>query len=322
MKKGIIPAILIMLGAISQPAFTQKVKYHWDNDQNSVTLLKSLAGKPDLTVWRFNYGPVQKPFFHPVYSPDGTLLSADAPPDHPWHLGQWFCWKYINKLNYWEYAGDPQKAESEGRTDVLSNQITAKRNGQAKIVMKIAYHPWAEPDSVVMTETRTILVTAPARDGSYSMYYDLAFQALTDVVLDRTPVQTNAAGVTWGGYAGLSMRFDQRLKEPVYFSEKRDSVINGEGNGWVAANLKTEAGKTVQLIMFDHPGNPRYPSPWYTINRPKEKFWFFSPALLYQSALELKAGAKMHLRYRVLIPAKPLTKEDILRTAGSSRRIS
>jgi hypothetical protein len=139
----------------------------------------------------------------------------------------------------------------------------------------------------------------------------MVFTAITDVVLDRTPPQTSPNGVSWGGYAGLSMRFDQKLSNPVYFSGTQDSVINGMGNSWVAATLSTPGGKKVQMVILDDPSNPRYPSVWYTINRPNDRFWFFSPALLYHSSMELKAGDKMRLRYRVLVPAEPLTRAEI-----------
>jgi len=270
-----------------------------------------MPGQGEFLLWKLNFNPELKPFFHPLCSPDGTLLTAEAPADHLWHLGQWFCWKFINKLNYWEYTGDPKKAVSEGRTSLRSTKIRTIRNGKASIVMKLEYYPWDQPDKVVMKESRRILVSAPCKDGSYSIDYDMIFTPVTDVFLDRTPVQTNAGGVTWGGYAGLSMRFDQKLSNPVYFSAMRDSVINGEGNAWVAVNLTAVNGKKVQMVILDHSFNPRYPSPWYTINRPDDRFWFFSPALLYDSAMELKAGVPMRLRYRILMPAVPMTREEI-----------
>ena len=291
--------------------FGQKAAYTWIKDSKSVALIKSMPGQPEFILWKLNLNPDFKPFFHPVCSPDGTVLTAEVPADHPWHLGQWFCWKYINKLNYWEYTGDPKKAISEGRTEVKTIDVKTKRQGDARVVMKILYHAWDKPDEMVMVEKRTIKMSAPEADGSYYFDYDMIFVPLVDVVLDRTPVQTNAAGVTWGGYAGLSMRFDQKLSDPRYFSDKRDSVVNGEGNPYVAANLKTPEGKTVQMVIIDHPDNPRYPSAWYTINRPNDRFWFFSPALLYHSSLELKSGKPMRLRYRVLMPAVPLTREQI-----------
>ncbi|MFA6483753.1 MAG: DUF6807 family protein, partial [Bacteroidales bacterium] len=277
MKKTICLTILILLFTYWFTGYCQKVSYDWRIDPVSVGLVKILNDKEDFLLWKLNFGPELKPFFHPVSSPNGTLLTAEAPPDHKWHLGLWFCWKYINKLNYWEFTGDPKNAVSEGRTEVKKIRIMTFRNSNAKIILHIDYHPWNQPGEIAMQETRTIRVSAPASDGSYAIGYDMVFTPLVDVTLDRTPVQTNASGVTWGGYAGLSMRFDQDLSNPRYFSATRDSVINGEGNPWVAANLTTPDNQTVQMVILDHPSNPRYPSAWYTINRPTDRFWFFSP---------------------------------------------
>ena len=301
---------LLALIFISQAGqlVAQNDNYRWEKNSVSVALKKTPAGKAEFTLWQLNFDPGLKPFFHPVSSPDGTLLTAEAPPDHPWHLGLWFCWKYINKLNYWEFTGDPKLAVSEGRTDVQQIKVKTHRDGAAYIQMHINYHPSAEPGNVVMNETRTIRVSAPDKSGSYSINFDMTFEARQDLVLDRTPPQFNAAGIKWGGYAGLSMRFDTKLSDPVYFSESSDSVSSGEHHPYVAANLKTPEGKTVQAIIFDHPANPRYPSAWYTINRPNDRFWFFTPALLYDDKLEMKKGEKMRLRYRVLVPAEPLGK--------------
>jgi hypothetical protein len=322
MKKIFAISLILCLAGFTHSVNCQNsvASYKWKKDSVSIALIKISAGHPEFILWKMNYNPDFKPFFHPVSSPDGTLLTAEAPDDHLWHLGQWFCWKYINKLNYWEYEGDPKKAVSEGRTEIKTRDIKTKRQGEARVVMKILYHPWDKPDEIVMVEKRTIKMSAPEADGSYYFEYDMIFVPLVDVLLDRTPVQTNASGVTWGGYAGLSMRFDQKLSDPKYFSDKRDSVINGEGNPYVAANLKTPEGKTVQLVIVDHPDNPRYPSAWYTINRPNDRFWFFSPALLYHSSMELKAGKPMRLRYKVIMPAVPLTSEQIGQMAEGKRQ--
>jgi hypothetical protein len=303
MKRYLLLVLFFMSLQFGLQAQHRSVGYRWEKDSVSVALIKQPAEGREFALWQLNLDPRLKPFFHPVSSPDGTLLTAEAPPDHPWHLGLWFCWKYINKLNYWEFTGDPKMAVSEGRTDVKQIRIDTRRNGSAVIRLQIDYHPWTEPSNVVMTESRTITVSTPDKSGSYSIYFDMAFEARQDLVLDRTPPQINAAGVKWGGYAGLSMRFDTKLSDPDYFSELSDSVSSGENHPFVAANLKTPAGKTVQAVIFDHPDNPRHPSAWYTINRPNDRFWFFTPALLYNSAMEMKKGEKMRLRYRVLIPS-------------------
>src|SRR5256885_281344 len=46
-------------------------------------------------LWQFNFDPQKgKPFFHPLATTNGTVLTNFKPEDHPWHYGLWFSWKY------------------------------------------------------------------------------------------------------------------------------------------------------------------------------------------------------------------------------------
>ncbi len=310
MNRVICLSLFLSIAALQGPG-QGKPAYTWHRTPESLALYRNISGESGQMVWQFNFKPGWRTFFHPVYNPDGVLLTAEAPKDHPWHLGLWFCWKYINGLNYWEYTGDPKNGISEGKTDIRQMTIRTRGKGSAWIRMKIDYHPWLQSDSVVLSEVRAIHAGRPQTDGSYCIDYEHIFTAIRDVVLDRTPPQTNAQGLRWGGYAGLCVRFDQNLSNPSYFSSQSDSMDSGERAPWVAANLKAPNGKTVQMVLFDHPGNVRFPTPWYVINRPNDRFWYFNAALLYHEPLRLQAGEKMRLKYRVLVPAKPLMREEI-----------
>jgi hypothetical protein len=288
--------------------------YEWQKSTNSLALIKSIEGKGPQMIWQFNYPEGKRTFFHPVYSPNGTLLTAEAPADHRWHLGLWFCWKYINGLNYWEYSGDPKNEVSEGKTDTKEIKIRTRKDGSALIDMKISYHPWDSAQAIVMEESRTMVMNAPDKEGSWSMDFIQEIQAVKDVLLERTPPQTSPNGVSWGGYAGLSVRFDQSLSHPVYFSQELDSMVSGNRTPWVAANLLNKEGKPVQMVIIEDHTNLRYPTPWYCINRPAEKFWYYNAALLYHEGLALKAGEKFKLRYRILFPSSPLTRDQIEKT--------
>ena len=296
----------------SWPGYGQgRNTYSWEHTPENLALYRETQGSQKQLIWQFNFIPGLKTFFHPVYNADRVMLTAEAPRDHPWHLGLWFCWKYINGLNYWEFTGDAKLRISEGKTDIRNMKLVTRKDGSARIILKINYHPWEQPDSVALSEMRIIRTSAPQSDGSYWMDFEHRFTALKEVLLDRTPPQTNSQGVRWGGYAGLCVRFDQSLSDPSYFSAQSDSMDSGERATWVAANLKTPDGKTAQMILFDSPGNARYPTPWYVINRPNDRFWYFNAAILYHEPMELQAGEKMILRYRVIIPAEPLTREEV-----------
>ena len=292
---------LLILASSGANGQAGRDSHYWKQDDISLTLKRVDPNLEDQTIWTYHFDPRYKPFFHPLYSPDGILITSEAPADHPWHLGLWFCWKYINGLNYWEYQGDPKLGISEGRTNLLETRIRKRRNGSARITQQLIYHPWNQMDQPVMKETRITTVSAPNRERGYLIGMEHEFTALADVLLDRTPVQTNAEGITWGGYAGLSIRFDGNLSSPSYFSASSDSVVSGERASWVSARLEAPDGRQVQVTILEDSRNPRHPTPWYCINRPAQRFWFYSPAILYHEPMALKKGDKLVLRYHVQV---------------------
>lgn len=267
----------------------------------------SVTGK--FGTYQFHHD--RKPHFHPLFSPNGTVLTAESPVDHLWHMGLWFSWKFIDGLNYWEYTGDPARHISEGMTDIQSVKSDSTKNGSYKFDLKIIYHPWEKKDQPVMKEVQKIIISAPKADKSYWIDYDLTFTALKDLLLDRTPIPGEPGGQSWGGYSGMSLRLNTEFKNIRYFSQENETVVYGDRNRWVACEFDNGKGERGQVILFDNSDNPRYPSPWYCINDSATPMYYFSPALLYKEPLKLKKDEVLHLKYRIYLPARLLTKEEI-----------
>ena len=47
-----------------------------------------------------------RPYVHPLTTPAGSVLSVEAPADHPWHHALWFTIKFVNGENFWEEYGE------------------------------------------------------------------------------------------------------------------------------------------------------------------------------------------------------------------------
>ena len=135
---------------------------------------KSLTASCDGQIlWQFHFDQDQhKPFFHPVAAPGTGVLTWNSPPDHHWHHGLWFSWKYINKVNYWEING--RTGSPDGKTRWQMDKIDTAGDGSAKIHMLLTYGPG---DQTLLTEDRTISISPPAADGSYHMDWTCAFKA-------------------------------------------------------------------------------------------------------------------------------------------------
>jgi hypothetical protein len=280
-------------------------KLAWQKDKNSVTLLNN--GK---IVWQHHFDKAEgKPYFHPLSTIDGSVLTGLRPEDHPWHRAVWFSWKYINGLNYWEE--DPKTGKSEGITELKSLKYELGKDFGAEFKMELSYHP--PTGSELLKEARSIRLSAPAADGSYFMDWECTFTALADeVLLDRTPLPGEADGKTWGGYAGFSARLNLQLSDVKAINDSGETGnLHGKSSKWVTFEGNNLKSQLVSMTIFDHPSNLNYPNKWYISNDPATPFYYFSPAPIFDKKLVMKKGDKLHLKYRLLVSSGEINQEKI-----------
>ena len=271
-----------------------KPMYSWSETDTTFALLNHKE-----IVWQFNYNDrFQRPYFHPL-SVNNTMITCVSPPDHPWHLGMWFCWKYINGLNYWEYLNENRSAKtgykSEGATEIVGSKVIHNADFSSDISMQINYHPLK--GETVLKEERNYHVSVPAKDGSYIIQEDHLFKVLADsVVLDRTPVSIKGGRVQ-GGYAGLSVRFNQDFTAPELRSSS-DSAQCAKCT-WQYYGFQSLTGKKVGITIEQDPMYSPPTSSWYIINDPLIPFFYYSPACIFDHEVTLKKGETMRLRYTI-----------------------
>jgi type 1 glutamine amidotransferase len=283
--------------------------WRWEKADGRSLALTGPAG----VVWRLLYdSSLDTPYFHPLATVDGRVLTWDRPPDHPWHHGLWFSWKFINKVNYWEI--DAATGRRAGRTSWRLPQIEAREDRSARIDLDLSYRPAGEA-APVLTERRTVEVSTPDRDGAYTIDWTCVFTAARSVVLDRTPLLGEPEGQTWGGYAGLSVRLAPDLADPQAVSSDgpvsalADDRYRGRHTAMDYAALV--GGQPAGIAVCDHPDNPRAPTPWYVIR--SAEMSFFTPAILCYEPMTLEAGRTLALRYRVIVHSGRFNAERLRR---------
>jgi hypothetical protein len=260
--------------------------------------------KGERIVWQHCHSKAEgKPYFHPVNLVNGVPLTWLRPPDHLWHRGLWFSWKTINGLNYW----DPD-TDAEGWSDLADCKISFPDvDRTCKLEMTITYHP--KDKAAVLAETRKLTVGSPGGDGGYEIDWHSVFKAgEAEVILDRTPIPGQKDGVAWGGYGGLSVRIAKGLLNWQVINSEQQKDLEGHGKTarWMDFSGETTDGKAAGMAIFDHPSNPRHPTPWFVSIDKKVPFGYFNPALLFKEPLALRAGQKLELRYRLLVhPGRP-----------------
>ena len=229
------------------------------------------------------------PYFHPVRTPAGRLVSLAVPQDHPWHVGLYFAWRFVNGVNCWEpgvggAAAGPVRVESDpGGTVVLRQGLL-----------------WGAAGAEPLREERQVVVhpPAPAGDG-YLLDWTGVFLADGPVTLACTPPPSE---VSWGGYAGLSLR----LPRSFYNARVRDAAgresaerVHGQPGAWCDCTGKAdgEPDGVCGAALIEHPSNPRHPSPSFALTA--GTLQFIQRAFLWSGPLLLGAGDSFCLRYRV-----------------------
>jgi hypothetical protein len=249
------------------------------------------AGGSDAPVWRYVYDTAKpKPFFHPVCTPRGHVLTNFEPHDHLWHRGLWFTFKFINKENFWEERppfGMQRTAGAPG--------INHEPEGAINLFSRV---DWVRPDgqTVVIREQRQ-MTHRPLDDDAYAIDFYTTLVAQADLEIDRTPY------TRWGGYGGLILRGTRNWqKTRVLLSDGTETERpTGPRAAWADLSGKLDGGpeQTGGFAIFDHPSNLRHPTPWY--GGAEEFQNYVNAALLFHEPMQLASGASLSLRYRVLV---------------------
>lgn len=275
-----------------------KNKYSWRKSDSTFALLKNEA-----IVWQLNFSRNQdKPYFHPLRV-NGLDLTMERPLDHGHHRGLWFAWRDINKINYWEEIHG--RGISKGRSHIVTVDIKPKKDFSVKINIHLEYAP--EGEKTILKENRTLEISSPDQYGNYTIDWSLNFTSQDSSLLFDCVPTLNRGGSLSGGYAGLGYRGASSIKDPLFkdsngWSTKENLTGYGENANWMdmTAFLDTQQHLKGGITIFDHPNNPRHPSPWY-IWYAAGKHVFFMPAILYNEPLNLPAHKRLKLKYRTYI---------------------
>lgn len=267
----------------------------------------------ELPLWRYVYGGRPKPYFHPVCTPAGHCLTLFEPHDHVWHRGLWYTIKFINGENFWE-----EHAPFGTQQTLLPPSVEHMADG--RISMRSALD-WLRPggESRVFYEQRRIDYV-PLDAHAYALDFETALTAQADLLLDRTPY------TTWGGYGGLIVRGTRNWQETrlLFPDGSTSDRPTGIPAAWCDMSGKLDGGpdQTGGVAMFDHPENPRHPTPWYGATGAGH---YFNAAFLFHEPMNVAGGQTLTFRYRVLVhdgvwdvPQVQAAYHDYLRDASGS----
>ncbi len=288
MKKLFLTAILA--GSLSLLSGQSPFSFR-ELDSDSLEL--SDGGKP---VFVYNFGMILKKGFpdemrrssylHPVYAPDGTLLTDDFNPDHPHHRGISWMWPVVmvdgKTYDLWTVGGIRQKFERWTAREVKPTYaVLGVENG------------WYIGDRKVVKEEVEIRVET-ARNNARRLEFTLKFDSVkTRVEIAGTPDQNK-------GFGGFCFRFAPRDGGTAKTIIRTDAgIVQKDGIQSIHSWAQLEG------TFGNHPGgariedlrsNPGYPNPWLL----RHGFGFLNVSYPGLRPAEID-GHPLVLKYRVTL---------------------
>ncbi|MBC7782604.1 MAG: PmoA family protein [Burkholderiales bacterium] len=241
-------------------------------------------------LWRYVYGGRPKPFFHPLCTPAGHVLTLTEPSDHVWHRGLWFTIKFVNGENFWEEKTNTPWGDQK---TLNPPTITHVADGSIAVVSK---QNWVRPNGETIIDEDRSFTYVPIDQDSYAMDFSFSLTPRAEVLLDRTPF------TTWGGYGGLTFRGSRNwIKTKLLFDDGTTSDRpTPKHSKWCDLTGPIDGGREsiAGVATFDHPTNLRHPTPWYGGTGIGH---YYCAAFLFHEPYKLAAGQNLTLKYRTLV---------------------
>jgi hypothetical protein len=267
---------------------------------------------------------LEKPVLFPIYDDAHVLITRGfpmsprpgEPTDHPHHVGLWFTYENVNGLDFWNnsYAVPAEKKSSYG--SIKTDSILKMTNGSTGI---LRYHAnWVnEQKQILLEETTRYEFSGSAGQRTIDRITEL--KAVIDISF------TDAKD----GLLGLRLTRELQIpnKADQQYTDNKGNVTIVSKDTVATGNYLTSEGKqgdsawstrgawckvygkighdSVSITIFDHPGNPGYPTFWhargyglFAANPLGEKIFTNGQSALN---LKLKKGDSLRFIYRILV---------------------
>jgi Family of unknown function (DUF6807) len=266
------------------------------------------AGWRGTELFRYIYLPQEaalespRPYFHPVRTLGGDLVSLYRPHDHVWHKG--IAWSLCNMgpANFW---GGPTYTRDGGYRQ-LNNNGRMVHDGFAALdvrdqVLRIDERlAWVTRQGETwIVEQRRIRAAVLPGDTAWRLSFGTAMRNVAGHVIRIGSPTTE--GRENAGYSGLFWR------GPRSFSGGRVVTPDGPGGdelmGWRGPWLGYTGrhdghGRASTLVFCDRPENFSAPSQWFVRTG---MYACVCPAPFFSEEYPLEAGQALELSYDVLV---------------------
>lgn len=281
-----------------------------ENNEGAFTI--SSAGS---NLLQYNYETVYPPagvdsvfkrsaFIHPVWTPNGQVLTRIQPPDHYHHYGIWNPWTHVlfegDTIDFWNLY----KKQGTVRFKKLLSTSIGSVYAAIKVELEHIVFKNDHSEKVALREIQTIRVT-PVQENKYF---------IVDIKIEMECATESPFHILEYRYGGLGWRATEEWNpenSEVLTSENRTRKdADGSRARWCMAQgqLGNDEGG---MVLLSHPDNYSHPEPlriWPEDSNGGEMFVNIAPTKFDDWVLN--PHQTYTLQYRFIVFSGPFTKDE------------
>ena len=240
---------------------------------NTVSVPAGVTGK--YAVARSNY-------IHPLYGPDGEILTKDYSPEHAHHRGIYWAWPEVT----WK----GEKRDLHALQGVFARPVKIiRKNAANDCAVLEAENVWKWGDTEPVVKEQATIRVASEKNSQRVIDFELRLESLVDGVTIARRKQSH--------YGGFNIRLSARENQKIVMHT--DQPGKTPRSAWAClAGIPPEGKAPVSMVILQNTENPEYPGDWFqapTIN------WLQPTFPTKGTAYELKRGIPLVLKYRLVI---------------------
>ncbi len=192
-------------------------------------------------------------FLHPVYAPNGAVLTRIQPKDHYHHYGIWNPWTKTTyngeEIDFWNLKKGKGTVRFNGFLSVYEGNLYSYFKAYHQHII----HPQTKEEKNVLNETWTVKIYHPQQE-LYVCDFISELSCATEL-----PLLLNE--YRYGGF-GFRARKEWTNKNTQVLTSQGNTRKNADGSTakWCAVWGETEKG-TAGILFLSHPANYNHPEP-------------------------------------------------------------
>ncbi len=223
------------------------------------------------------YAVARSNYVHPIYGPDGEVLTKDFSKDHPHHRGLYWAWPEV----MWK----GEKRDLHALQGVIARPAKIVRNESGPVLACIeAENVWKWGDEAPIVRERVEIRAFRKADGNRVLDFTVRFNAIEPgVTLARRGTEH---------YGGISLRMSPRRNQSIQTSPDPHQA-------WAElAGIPHDGESPVGVTILQHADNERFPGDWQAYPNLN---WLQPTFPSKGERYELQVGKPLVLRCRIVV---------------------